>query len=139
MPLCRKNSVSSVPGCINISGRTVKSLPGADSTTGLFNVSSTIPVIAFQHNLGFAAPNSTTNFGTDVTITPRLVATARFGYFFENYHDFGYPTDGNTYFWEANGVGAADANGAIPTEQSATGNRILQRPPKHQLHCAQCQ
>ena len=105
-----------------------ESLPAADSTTGLFNVSSTIPVIAFQHNLGFAAPNSTTNFGTDVTITPRLVATARFGYFFENYHDFGYPTDGNTYFWEANGTyqngkGATDANGnPLPSNlQQATG------------------
>ena len=44
-----------------------------------------------------------------------MIATTRFGYYFENYHDFGYPTDGNLYFFEANGVGATDVNGnALP-------------------------
>ena len=42
--------------------------------------------------IGFAAPNSTWNFGADYTITPRFVSTTRYGYFFENYHDFGYPS-----------------------------------------------
>lgn len=100
-----------------------EALPGSDSTTGLFNVSSTIPVIAFGHNLGFVAPNSTSNFGADLSLTPRLVATTRFGYYFSNYHDFGYPTNGVTDFWEANGTGATDVNGnPLPTNlQQATG------------------
>ena len=110
--------------------QTGENLPGSDSTTpynattqtGLFNVSSTVPVIAFEHNLGFVAPNSTTNFGADLSLTPRLVATTRFGYFFGNYHDFGFPTAGVTDFWEANGVGATDINGnPLPTNlQQAT-------------------
>jgi len=102
--------------------QTGETLPGADSTTGLFNVSSTIPVIAFGHNLGFVAPNTTTNFGADLTLTPRLVATTRFGYYFSNYHDFGFPTNGVTDYWEANGVGATDINGgALPSDfQQAT-------------------
>ena len=102
-----------------------EALPGSDSTDGLYNVSSGVPVIAFGHGLGFDAPNSTSNFGADITITPRVVATTRFGYFFGNYHDFGYPTNGNTNFWEANGVGATDVNG-VPLSQTAATN--LQQP-----------
>jgi hypothetical protein len=86
--------------------QTGESLPNSDSTTGFFNPSATVPVIAFGHNLGYSAPNNTTNVGADITINPRVVATTRFGYFFENYHDFGYPTTGTTDYWEANGVGA---------------------------------
>ena len=114
--------------------QTGESLPGADSTTGFNpnalgsyptiaqcqadpycagfdNVYNTIPVIAFGHELGFTAPNIVTNFGADITLTQRLISTTRFGYFFQNYHDFGYPTTGVTDFWEANGNGASDING----------------------------
>jgi Carboxypeptidase regulatory-like domain len=113
--------------------QTGESLPGADSTTGFNpnasatcqadancagfdNVYNTIPVIAFGHELGFTAPNTVANFGADITLTPSLVSTTRFGYFFQNYHDFGYPTTGVTDFWQANGNGATDVNGVpIPT------------------------
>ena len=102
-----------------------ESLPRWDSTnpydftnqTGLFNVSTAIPPFAFAHNLGYAAPNSTTNVGADITLNPRMVATTRFGYYFENYHDFGYPTTGNIDFFEANGVGAGSVDGsAFPAD-----------------------
>lgn len=86
-------------------------LPHADSTTGMFNVSSTAPPFVFAHNLGFGAPNSTTNVGADFTITPRLVATTRFGYYFENYKDFGFPTGGTIFIWQTSGIGANDAAG----------------------------
>ena len=103
--------------------QTGESLPGSDSTTGFYNVSSSIPVIAFAHNLGFVAPNSTTNVGADFTITPQLVSTTRFGYFFENYHDFGYPTTGNTDYWEASGIGAtAVGGGALPSNLVQASN-----------------
>jgi len=82
-----------------------ENLPYADSTTGLFNISSSIPTIAFGHELGYAAPSSTTNVGADFTISPSLVSTTRFGYFFQNYHDFGFPTTGDTYYWDAPGFG----------------------------------
>ncbi len=48
--------------------------------------------------------------GADVTITPHIVFTTRFGYYFENYHDFGFPTTGNLYFWQTSGIGADDSN-----------------------------
>jgi len=86
-------------------------MPFADSTTGMFNFTATSPPSSFAHYLGFGAPNNTTNVGADFTLTPRLVATTRFGYFFENYKDFGFPTGGAIFAWQTNGVGATDANG----------------------------
>jgi len=103
---------------------TGEDLPFADSTTGLLNPSTSCfgpifttatnpcqgsgtPLFAFGHNLGFGAPNTTTNFGADFTITPRLVATVRWGISFQNYHDFGFPTSGTLWeFPAASGVGA---------------------------------
>jgi len=87
-------------------------LPRADSNQGFFNVSSTIPSYAFAHNLGYGAPDNTTNVGADITITPRMIATTRFGYYFENYRDFGFPTNGTILQWSTSGLPpASDANG----------------------------
>jgi hypothetical protein len=99
----------------------------ADSVQGYFNpvtgcygaatsasnpcLSSGIPAFAYSHGLGFVAPNSTTNAGVDWTLSQSLIATSRFGYYFENYHDFGYPTTGTIYNFEANGLGGTDTNG----------------------------
>lgn len=107
--------------------QTGENLPTSDSTTSFFNPSTgcfgsatsagnpcaapAVPKIAYGHQLGYSAPNSTTNVGADITISPRLVATTRFGYFFENYHDFGYPTNRTTLFWQAPGLGGTDVNG----------------------------
>ena len=110
-----------------------ESLSGSDSLTGfnpnasatcqasaycagVQNVTDTVPVIAYAHNLGYTAPNVVTNVGADITLTPHVVATTRFGYFFQNYHDFGYPTSGVIDFWEGNGVGAQSVDGStFPT------------------------
>jgi len=89
-----------------------ESLPFPDSSQGYFNASSTIAPSTYAHNLGFTAPNSTTNIGVDYSVTPRLILTGRFGYYFENYHDFGYPTTGTLTQWNTNGVGATDVFGA---------------------------
>jgi hypothetical protein len=81
------------------------SLPNPDSTTGLANTGGLVigqglttginaPITQYAHGLGFSNPNTTYNFGGDITLTPKIVATTRFGYFFTNYHDFGWPTQG---------------------------------------------
>jgi Carboxypeptidase regulatory-like domain len=119
-----------------------QNLPHADSTQGFFNVSSTIPAFAFAHGLGFTVPSNTTNVGADFTFTPRLVATTRFGYFFENYHDFGFPSNGTIFIWQNSGLGGAtDANGnVLPASlQQGTGffnvaqnpNTTLRNANKH--------
>ena len=72
----------------------------------------------FSHTLGYSAPNMTLNTGADITITNNLVSTTRFGYYFENYHDIGFPTNGDLDVWETNGSSAADTNG-VPLSTSA--------------------
>jgi hypothetical protein len=83
-------------------------LPLADSTTGFANATATSPPEAYGHNLGYGAPNVTTNAGLDFTVSPRLVATVRWGYSFQNYHDFGMPSGGAFYLFNAGGAGAKD-------------------------------
>ena len=77
-------------------------LPPMDSTTGIQNSATAQAPANFAHTLGYSAPNTTWNTGADITITPSLVSTTRFGYFFANYHDFGYPTGGTVYIFETN-------------------------------------
>ncbi|HLM79994.1 MAG TPA: TonB-dependent receptor [Terriglobales bacterium] len=86
-------------------------LPPADSTTGLYNAGSTSPLSVFGHELGYVAPNVTTNTGLDYTVTPHLVGTFRWGYTFQNYHDFGYPTGSSFDAFGVSGVGALDNTG----------------------------
>jgi outer membrane receptor protein involved in Fe transport len=74
------------------------------SEAGFVNTSTGSPVSAFSHGLGWAAPNSTYNFGGDVSLTPKIVATSRFGYFFENYHDFGWQTSAPDLVWATSGA-----------------------------------
>jgi Carboxypeptidase regulatory-like domain len=91
-------------------------LPVSDpvaSEAGFLNTSTGSPLSAFSYALGWAAPNSTYNVGADVTLTPKVVSTTRFGYFFENYHDFGWQTQTPNLVWSAaaSGVGAVDNAG----------------------------
>lgn len=88
-----------------------ETLPVGDSVNGLFNVSSSVNPIGYAHYLGYSAPNSTYNTGLDYTPTPFITLTTRYGYFFENYHDFGYPTTGNIYNFFGSGVGGTDTTG----------------------------
>lgn len=102
-----------------------ESLPSADSVQGYYNVttgcsgkgasltcgSNFVPPSTFAHTLGYTAPNMTLNTGADITLTNSLVATSRYGYYFENYHDFGFPTDGVVSAWQTNGASTTDTNG----------------------------
>lgn len=86
-------------------------LPLADSKNGLSNNSIQSQFSGFAHGIGWTAPNQTFNVGGDITITPRIISTTRFGYFFENYHDFGWQTTTPSYFWAVDSVGGTDSNG----------------------------
>jgi hypothetical protein len=83
------------------------SLPISDPRTSqasYLNIAINTPITNYSHGLGWAAPNSTYNVGADISLTPKIVATTRFGYFFENYHDFGWPTNTPNLFWATNGA-----------------------------------
>jgi hypothetical protein len=118
-----------------------ETLPSSDSVQNYYNVSSGCygsstteacsatyndPSI-YAHTLGYSAPNITLNTGADVTITNNLVSTTRFGYYFENYHDFGYPTDGVVDYWETSATSPnSDTNGAALPDalQGGTGKQV---------------
>jgi hypothetical protein len=52
-----------------------------------------------------------------------LISTTRFGYYFENYRDWGFPTSGNLYAWQNSSLGGVDTTGAPlpPALQQSTG------------------
>src|SRR6267378_3986278 len=100
------------------SRETGNSMPISDpekSQAGYLNTSTLSPLSAFSHGLGWAAPNATYNVGADISLTPRIVATTRFGYFFENYHDFGWPTTAPNLVWSTNGAPSTDPITGIVT------------------------
>lgn len=117
--------------------QTGTSLPASDSVGGFYNVTSDcatsgsslscgghyITPTAYTHGLTYRAPATTFNTGADITITNSLVSTTRFGYFFENYTDNGYPLTTTDYQFYASGAGGVDANGnPLPSVlQNATG------------------
>ncbi|HEX7158594.1 MAG TPA: carboxypeptidase regulatory-like domain-containing protein [Edaphobacter sp.] len=91
-----------------------ENLPGRDSTTGIVNQYASNDPSVYAHTLGFVAPNTTFNTGADITLAHNIVSTTRFGYYFENYHDFGFPTTGVAYQFQTSGMpgdGATDAFG----------------------------
>ncbi len=87
------------------------SLPGADPVNGLLNTSIFSPLTQYSHGLGYSAPNATYNFGADITLTPQIVSTTRFGYFFNNYHDIGWPTTAADLSYAVGGLGGVDNAG----------------------------
>jgi hypothetical protein len=87
------------------------SLPIADpipQESTFLNTSIFSPLTEYSHGLGSAAPNATYNIGADISLTQKLVSTTRFGYFFDNYHDFGWPTSTPDLLWNTSGSGATD-------------------------------
>lgn len=102
-----------VGGGYNFSTGCFGSLSSGDPTSPYYCApGSGVAPSSYAHSLGYTAPNITANFGGDWTINPRLVSTTRFGYYFENYRDFGFPTGGNLYGWQTNSIGGTDATGA---------------------------
>jgi hypothetical protein len=115
-----------------------ENLPFQDSTNGLFNISSAVAPSNFSHALGYTAPNSTTNVGADYNLTSRLILTGRYGYYFENYHDFGFPQTGALTNFTANGLGATDAlgNPLPPAYQEPGGFFNVATSPNFTTHNA---
>jgi len=71
------------------------------------------PISDYSHGLGWSAPNSTYNVGADITLSPKIVATTRYGYFFTNYHDFGWQTSTPDIVWQVTSTGALGNSGTL--------------------------
>jgi hypothetical protein len=109
-------------------------LPYSDSTNGLANISAGVDPSVYNHGIGYTAPNLTANFGGDITLTPRLVFTTRYGYYFENYRDLGLPTNGTLFIWQtpgvlADGVTPAPDNAGNPLPASLARGQFFQNDP----------
>ena len=71
---------------------TGSSWPTADAAYGNYNSSSTTSADNFNGGIGYTQPNVVYNTGADITITPNIVSTTRYGYFFQDYQDRGLPS-----------------------------------------------
>ncbi|MDP8981526.1 MAG: TonB-dependent receptor [Acidobacteriota bacterium] len=100
------------------------SLPGADDAFGQFNPSSTTSPDNFNGGIGYVAPNVIYNVGADITLTPHLVATTRFGYFHQNYEDRGIPS-GIRYIYRDTNYPYATGNAPAPAGTKALDGTLL--------------
>ena len=99
------------------------SLPGPDSPFGQRNTSTgvggTVANLTNQspeqwnYGIGSTAPNVVYNTGADITITPSLVATTRFGYVYNDFQDRGKPVGIRYLFGTGTTAVSKDATGAI--------------------------
>lgn len=95
------------------------SLPNQDDIRGLVNSTSTSNPDNYNHGIGNVQPNVLYTVGADMSLTNSLVATTRYGYFYQNYHDRGLPT-GVRHLFSSSGVDIAPLNPAQnPTNTSS--------------------
>lgn len=94
--------------------------PNQDSINGLVNSSVSSGTSAFPSGIGTAQPNQNFNVGADITITPTLISTTRFGHYFTNYADRGWP-NAPVYYWAASAYTSSTVNGVT----SVTPNKDL--------------
>lgn len=73
-------------------------LPNRDAVNGLVNSSVSSGTSAFPSGIGTVQPNQSFNVGADVTLSKSIIATTRFGHFFDNYADRGW-SSGDVYYW----------------------------------------
>ncbi|HLK65511.1 MAG TPA: TonB-dependent receptor [Bryobacteraceae bacterium] len=75
----------------NYNRSTGTSLPQADDVHGQFNSSSTSNPDNFNGGIGNVNPQVIYNVGADITLTPNLIATTRYGFFYYNTESRGLP------------------------------------------------
>jgi hypothetical protein len=102
--------------------------PQPDDVHGQFNSDAGTNPNNFNNGIGYVRPNVIYNFGADITLTPNLVATSRYGYFYHDYQDRGLPAgiryryiDTNYPYSTGNapalaGTKALDGTSVLPTQ-----------------------
>lgn len=83
----QKGRGTALPGADNAYGSTC----GTTAAAGCigFNPASGDPLDNYNAGIGYVQPSVIYNTGADITLTPNLVATARYGYFYNDYQDRG--------------------------------------------------
>ncbi len=101
-------------------------LPNADSVSGLSNASATQNADNFRPSIGYVAPNVIYGVGGEVTLSPRLVASSRLGYFYNDLQDRGLPQGIRYQYRDSNynypaQPGAASTPSLCPTFSTTGG------------------
>jgi hypothetical protein len=97
--------------------RSIGAVPTADpvkAESSYINSAIEAPISQYYHGLGGSAPIATYNVGADWTLTQHFVSTTRYGYFFDNYHDFGWPTATPDLAWTTDGLSGGITGGSLP-------------------------
>lgn len=84
--------------------------PNADDVGGLYNVTATLPIAQYSPTMSTLTPDQLYNIGADITVTPNIIATTRYGYSFQNLRYRGYPNS-PIYYWNASGTSAKQWDG----------------------------
>ncbi|HYD16419.1 MAG TPA: TonB-dependent receptor [Candidatus Nanoarchaeia archaeon] len=118
------NADSAIGGCqfrpddpvTGKSGRFVANSPQCNS-------SATSDPNLFNQSIGWVMPNNNWSTGADITITPNLIATARYGSFYTNQQDRNFPQiDRYLFGFSSQGATAFDDDEPLPTQyQNNTG------------------
>jgi hypothetical protein len=93
----------------NYNRQTGSSLPQADDIHGQYNANSANNPDIYNGGIGSVNPMSLYGTGADISITPSLVATTRFGYFYYNTESRGLPT-GIRYSYQDTNYSYSTAN-----------------------------
>jgi hypothetical protein len=96
------------------------SLPNQDSAWGQYNSSSTTNPDNWNGGIGYVQPNVVYSTGADITLSPSIIATTRFGYFFQNYEDRGIPV-GIRYRYVDTNYSYATGIPVLPTTTALDG------------------
>ena len=99
-------------------------LPTADDAFHQFNPASTNSADLYNGGIGYTQPNVIYNTGADITLTPSLVATTRFGYFYQDYQDRGLPV-GNRYIYRDTNYSYSTANAPALAGTTALNGTVL--------------
>jgi len=99
-------------------------LPQADDAFHQFNSSSTNNVDIYNGGIGNVQPNVIYNTGADITLTPNLIATTRYGYFYQNYEDRGLPSGIRYIYRDTNYPYSTTNVPALPTTKALDGTLL---------------
>ncbi len=106
----------------NYARGTGTSLPNADDIHGRTNSSAGTNPDNWNNGIGYVRPNLLYNVGADITLSPSLIATTRFGYFYQDNQDRGIPT-GIRYIYRDTNYPYSTGNApALATTKSLTGS-----------------
>ncbi|MBZ5585952.1 MAG: TonB-dependent receptor, partial [Acidobacteriia bacterium] len=99
------------------------SWPGQEDVNGLYNSSSTTNPDNWNGGIGSVQPNVIYNMGADITLTPSLILTSRYGYFYQDNQSRGLPS-GIRYIYTNTNYNYSPGIAGLPTTTALNGQTL---------------